>query len=214
MTKKKTNPRLERIDEWLEGRDRSELSAIEIQAMRSERLICGYNLPSKNVPCFKAPILDRERCRTHGGKKPRGPDHWSYKNGLYADAFKGDLKKKFARASSTEDPLNLLPELHAQRTLFAEYVSRFEENVPMKRDDIDALIRWGESITRTVERIFRSRALGALTIAEIEFLKVGILTLLEDYVPDPEGRISFIEGLTRLIPDRPSDISGEDVGGA
>lgn len=207
--------RKERLDEWLDGRDPVELNDAEVFAMRSERLICGYRRPSANyAPCMRPPKKDADRCRTHDrkGNAKKGPEAGTYKHGLYAEAFKGELRKKFTRAAGAEDPLNLIPEVSAQRALFAEYISRFEPGMSVTREDIDYLMRWGDTIGKTVERIFRARALGALTIAEIEFLKVGILVLLESYVPDPERRLAFIAGLVKLIPDRPSDIIGSDVG--
>ena len=32
-------------------------------------------------PCQKAPLVNKKRCRLHGGMAPSGADHWNYKHG-------------------------------------------------------------------------------------------------------------------------------------
>lgn len=32
-------------------------------------------------PCQKAPLVNKKRCRLHGGMSPSGADHWNYKHG-------------------------------------------------------------------------------------------------------------------------------------
>lgn len=211
MAKKKPPPkkepsRTERIAEWLEGREPVDLEIWEIEAMRMESLICGYRRPNANyAPCMKPPIKGRERCRVHRGAVPRGPDHWNYKHGRYAEAFKGDLRKKFLEQFADDDPLNILPELYAQRTLFVEYVSRFEPNMKLSRRDIYDMMFWAEKIVKTATAIVKVRNETALTTAEIVYLKAAIIGLLEEFIPDPARRKAFILRLDEIIPSGSGD---------
>lgn len=198
--------RKERVDEWLNGRDPIQLSPIEIEAMRAEGLICGYLRPSANYrPCMRPPRVNPEpsdRCKTHDrkGNAPKGPDHPNFKHGLYAESFKGELKKKFVQNVGVADPLDVLPEIAAMRTLFQEYVSRFEHNQKVSRDDIHALTTWADRIVRAVTQAIRVRNESALTIAEIQFLRVGLTAAINDFIPDPERRAEFIDRVAELIP--------------
>ena len=164
--------------------------------------------------CKNPPINGHGRCRMHGGKTPRGPASANFKHGLYATAFKEEMRQKFDAASSIDDPLDLLPELAAQRALFVSYVERFQPGIQISLADIDALMRWSDSIGRTIERIVKNRNETALTVAEISFIKAGIIALLSEFVPDVDRRSAFIARLGTLIPERSGVGSDPHAAGA
>lgn len=163
--------------------------------------LCGAKT-RRGTLCKKSPIAGRERCKFHGGATPRGPESANWKHGRTAYKFHGELLEKFRAASDIETPTDLLPELAVQRTLFGHYLERFVEGYTIKALDVDSMMRWLDSIGRTVERIVKIRNETMLTVAETLFLQAGIIGLLDEYIPDPDKRGAFITQLDALIPGR------------
>ena len=116
--------------------------------------------------------------------------------------FKNGLRAKYIEAASIEDPTDILPELAAQRAVFAVFVSRFEEGYKLSAGEIDNIIRWSETIGRMAERVVKMRNETMLTVAETLFLQAEIIKLLDEYLPDPDKRGAFIAALNALIPGR------------
>lgn len=163
--------------------------------------ICGAKTRS-GKPCQSKPVTGRKRCRMHGGTQPRGPESVHFIHGLRSNAFKGELKQHFDLVSKLDDPLDLFHELAAQRTLFDSYINQFEDGQTIKEDDINALMRWSDAIGRTVERIIKARNESALTVAQIQFIKAGIVALLSEFIPNADRRVAFVSRLNQVIPER------------
>lgn len=68
------------------------------------------------------------RCKQHGGATP-------IKSGRYSLVQRDELRELIERHMDDPDPLNMLPELATARSLFEEYVNRYEELV-------EALLAW------------------------------------------------------------------------
>lgn len=164
---------------------------------------CGAK-KSKGGLCRNRPVKggNSGRCRFHGGASQNGPESSGWKHGRYAAVFKDELKQKYIDAASIEDPTDILPELAAQRAVFASFIGRLEEGRKLTASEIDSIIRWSETIGKMVERVVKMRNETMLTIAETLFLQAGIIRLLDEYIPDPDKRTTFITQLDALIPGR------------
>jgi hypothetical protein len=159
--------------------------------------LCGAKLRGKDRTCRKPPMANG-KCRLHGGLTPNGPASANYQHGRYASVFKGRLAEKFQRAD--EKPLDLLPELRVQRTLLTQYIEKVGDKdsfVELKR--ISALT---EDVVRTAATIAKVRNETALTVAEIKFIQIEMLRLINEFIPDPERRRNFIERLRAVVPRR------------
>jgi hypothetical protein len=139
------------------------------------------------------------RCRLHGGATPRGEALPQYKHGRYSKYVMPSIAEKLTTVND-ENPLDLLPELHMQRALFAEYVGRFKPGVPLGIGDIDYMMGWSAEIGKSVERIVKLRNDTALTQAEVRFIAMRVIELLGKYVADPNERQSFISELLEGLP--------------
>jgi hypothetical protein len=138
------------------------------------------------------------KCKLHAGSSLRGVDHPNYKTGRYIGFLPDNIKAKVAQVSD-DNPLDILPELEIQRGLFAEYISRFQEGIPLKQGDIAQIIEWATEITRTVERITKMKNETALTGVEIKYLAARMSDLAVRYIDDPTRRAAFIEELFSIV---------------
>lgn len=77
---------------------------------RYQRTKCGGKTRGTGQPCRKWAMIGRTRCRLHGGKTLRGPDHPNWKGGFYSVAFPEDVAK-LARQAAAD------PELRDLRSL-------------------------------------------------------------------------------------------------
>ena len=164
---------------------------------------CGAK-KSKGGLCRNRPVKDSNsgRCRFHGGASLNGPISSGWKHGRYATVFKDELKQKYIAAASIEDPTDILPELAAQRAVFASFIERLEEGRKLTAGEIASIMQWSETIGKMAERVVKMRNDTALTIAETLFIKAGIVGLLDEYIPDTDKRGAFIARLDALIPGR------------
>lgn len=169
--------------------------------------VCGAKLRGKDRTCQKAPMANG-RCRLHGGATPNGPDSANYKHGRYADVFKGKMADRFQRAQADTQPMDLLPELYAQRAVFETYLDEVGNRQKLKLNELLNAAALAQDVVRTGTMITKIRSDQALTIAEIKFFQKSITLLLEKYVPDPDNRRNFIEELSALIPG--GDQTAED----
>lgn len=172
--------------------------------------ICGAKLRGKDKICQKAPMANG-RCMLHGGKTPSGPDSANYKHGRYAEAFKGKLAGKFQSASVDDKPLDILPELAAQRSVLDQYIEIVSSKKKMTAADAERISRLAQDVVRTATMIAKMHNDDALTAAEVQFLQAGILRLLEKYVTDPNQRRNFVTELLGLIPQRIDAGRGETL---
>lgn len=156
--------------------------------------------------CKKAPLKGKKRCKLHGGATPSGPANASYKHGRYAKVFRGELADKFLRASEETAPLDLLPELAVQRAVLAQQIDNVSGS-RMTLDELKSISFLAEDVVRTAAAIAKVRNDTALTAAEIKFIQLGMMRLIEKYVTDPNRRRNFIEELRGLVP------GGDDAGG-
>ncbi|MBI5942884.1 MAG: hypothetical protein HY864_00830 [Chloroflexi bacterium] len=173
--------------------------------------------------CKRAPMKGKTRCKLHGGASPSGPASASFKHGRYADVFRGELAGKFVRASEEPAPLDLLPELAVQRALLAQHIEKVSFKAKVSIDELKSISVLAEDVVRTAATIAKVRNDTALTVAEIKFIQLGMMRLIEKYVTDPNRRRNFIEELRGLVPggddagrDEPAGISvlAEAAGGA
>lgn len=162
---------------------------------------CGAKTKSGGA-CKNRPLIGRKRCKFHGGATPRGPDSANWEHGLKAYRFHDELLEKFRTTANAEDPTDILPELAVQRAVFASFIGRLEEGRKLTSDEIDSMMRWSETIGKMAERVVKMRNETMLTVAETLFLQAGIIGLLDEYLPDPDKRRSFIARLDALIPGR------------
>ena len=149
-------------------------------------------------PC-KAKPMANGKCRMHGGKTPKGADSPNLTHGRYSKYLRQSLQEKLTDIRD-EHPLDLLPELEVQRTLFAEYLSRLSEGYRLSAMDISALMGWSAEIGRTVERITKMKNETALTQAEVKFIAMRVVELLGKYIAEPDRRTAFISELFAGIP--------------
>lgn len=140
------------------------------------------------------------RCKYHGGSVPSGPDLPYFKHGRYAEAFKGKLRRKFIETVQDDNPLDLLPELAVQRTLLQDFISRFDEGIPISGSNAKYLSALANDVVNTATKIISSRNQTALTVAEVKYLQIGITALLDEFIPDPDQRRAFITRLLGIIP--------------
>lgn len=170
--------------------------------------VCGAKLRNKDKTCQKSPMANG-RCRLHGGATPSGPDNANFKHGRYANAFKGKLAEKFDKASADDKPLDLLPELAVQRSLLADYIESVSGKKVITAGAIGNLSSLVNDVVKTATMIAKVRNDEALTLAELKFIKQGMMMLMEKYVPDADRRRNYIAELVALIPDRTSTEESE-----
>lgn len=137
-------------------------------------------------------------CRFHGGATPRGADSPHFRHGRYSRYLNQSLQHKLA-AVDDENPLDLLPELSVQRTLFADYISRFSEGMRLSAADIQFLMGWAAEIGRTVERIVKMRNDTALTAAEVSLIAMRIPEVVVKYLDEPDTQRRFIADLFAAV---------------
>lgn len=133
------------------------------------------------------------KCYVHGGATPRGAASPHFVTGRYSK-YAGELAAKIDDVS-VDDALDLLPELHVQRALFADYMSRFKVGVSLTAGDINMLMQWGSEIGRMVERIVKMRNETALTGAELSLLAARIADVVTRYVDDPDEQRAFVRDI-------------------
>lgn len=160
---------------------------------------CTAKSKQSGQQCKRYAAAGSTKCVMHGGATPRGADSPNLKHGRYSPYLRDSLQAKLGNVRD-ENPLDLLPELDMQRTLFAEYVSRFETGVPLGMGDIDALMSWSAEIGRSVERIVKMKNDTALTQAEVHFLAARVVELIGKYVVDPDKQRDFVAEFLTSVP--------------
>ncbi len=152
--------------------------------------------------CKRAPLKGKRRCKLHGGATPSGPASANFKHGRYAKVFRGELAEKFLHATEETAPLDLLPELAVQRAVLAQHIEKISFKGKTSIDELKSISMLAEDVVRTAATIAKVRNDTALTVAEIKFVQMNMMRLLEKYVPDPNRRRNFIEELRGLVPGR------------
>lgn len=152
--------------------------------------------------CKRAPLKGKTRCKLHGGATPSGPANANFKHGRYAKVFRGALADKFLEATDESQPLDLLPELAVQRSLLAHQIETVSKMHTPAYKDMTTISKLADDVVRTAATITKTRNDTALTVAEIKFIQIGMMRLLEKYVTDPNRRRDFLTELRTLIPGR------------
>jgi len=137
----------------------------------------------------------------HGGATPSGTESVHYKHGRYAEVFKGELREKFTEIQADGEPLNLLPELHVQRTLLMQYIGSLDGKTTGIKELKNVSIL-AEDVVKTAATIAKVRNETALTVAEVRYIQSAMLNLLEKYVTDPNQRRNFVDEIRGLVPAR------------
>lgn len=161
---------------------------------------CSARSKQSGERCKKDAVAGTTVCHIHGGKSLKGADSPAFKTGQYS-RYRQHLSDKIRAKLPTADdnPFDLLPELEVQRTLFADYLSRFHSG-NFTADDIQRLIDWSSDIGKMVERIAKQRNEDALTGAELAFLAARIADVVTRHIHDPERQRAFIADLFAEIP--------------
>lgn len=170
--------------------------------------VCGAKLRKKDTTCRRPPMANG-RCRLHGGATPKGEESANFRHGRYSQAFQGKLAEKFGAHAADEKPLDLLPELAIQRTMLAGYVEKISAKRSLTAGDAKNVSELATDVVRTAAQIAKVRNEEALTVAELRFIKQGMMMLLEKYVPDPDRQRNFIAELGALLPERPAAEAAE-----
>lgn len=160
---------------------------------------CGAKTRS-GKPCVN-PGMANGRCRMHGGKSLKGAESATFKHGKnskYQDYVPTLLKEKVAGFLEVSNPLDLLGELALTRALLAEFVSRFE-TTPLDAISISIMSDLVDRINKTVANISKIKNDTALTGAEVTFLAMQMVGLLDRYVTDPTKREAFKQEIFSLV---------------
>lgn len=160
---------------------------------------CGAKTRSGKPCASKA--MENGRCRMHGGKALRGAEHPNFKTGaqsIYRDYVPTKLKEKVAAFVDVAEPLNLEGELALTRALLADFVSRFE-TTPLDAISISIMSDLVDRINKTVANISKIKNDTALTGAEVTFLAMSMVALLDRYVDDPAKREAFKQEIFSLV---------------
>ena len=170
--------------------------------------VCGAKLRNKDKTCQKSPMANG-RCRLHGGATPSGAESANFRHGRYSQAFKGKMAERFAKASADDKPLDLLPELAVSRAMLEAYGEKVSNKKSVSAGDVKNVNGLALDVVRIASTIAKVRNDEALTIAELMFIKKGMMMLMEKYVPDSDERRNFIADLSALIPERVATQEGE-----
>lgn len=154
--------------------------------------VCGAKTRSGAL-CQNAQ-MPNGRCRMHGGSQPKGADSPNLKHGRYSRYLNASISQKLAEVED-DNPLDMLPELNAQRALFAEYISRYKEGMKLSGQDMAFMMGWLAEIGRTVERITKLRNETALTAAEVALIAARIPEVVAKFIDDPNQQQAFIRAL-------------------
>lgn len=144
--------------------------------------------------------MENGRCRMHGGKSLKGAEHPNFKSGnysIYREHISDKLKEKVA-AFQDADPLDLTHELALTRALLAEFLSRFVTGTNLDGISISIASDLIDRINKTVATISKIKNDTALTGAEVTFLAVSMVALLDRYVDDPAKREAFKQEIFSL----------------
>jgi hypothetical protein len=152
--------------------------------------------PCKHESGWGTNHFGKGRCKLHGGASDGRP----IIHGRYAKALQGKLREKFIATQEDPNPLDLLPELAVQRTLLTDYMSRFIPGMTMSAADIKIVFDLSNDVVTTATKIVTNRNQSALTVAEIKYLQMGILALLDEFIPDPDRRRAFVARLMGILP--------------
>lgn len=144
-------------------------------------------------PC-KNWAMQNGRCRMHGGKSTGRP----VVHGRYSVKHRAKLAEKYRAFLEDPEPGNLLNELAMMRALFQDYLSRFDDGVPLPADDIERLYAMLDTIGKLVERISRILNSTALTAAEVQYLQARLADLITQYV-EVDKRERFLDELQRVV---------------
>jgi len=162
--------------------------------------MCGAKTRS-GTPCkqkagWGTDHVGEGKCKLHGGASHGRP----IIHGRYAKVFQGKLREKFIQSYDDPNPLDLLPELAVQRTLLAEFIGRFEGGITMSARDMRVINDMANDVVNTATKMVNARNQTALTVAEVKYLQVGIMHLIDEFIPDTDQRRAFVSRLLGIIP--------------
>lgn len=168
---------------------------------------CEAKSKSTGERCKNPAVKGKAVCRLHGAHGGRPLIH-----GMYRGVVSEKVRQKL-EAIDNYNPTGLLDELSLQRAVFSSYLEEtLHEHVKLDAQQVDYIMRFSESIGKTVDRIVKQQNETALTAAEIQFLKVRIVDLLARYIDDPSKQDTFIAelfGVGRSRARHPQSIEGE-----
>ncbi len=169
---------------------------------------CKAKSKQSGQQCKKNAVQGYEVCEIHGGKTPRGMNsrHWKHgNNSIYRDFLPEQIKTKVA-AFENADPLDLTHELAITRGLLAEFLSRFVTGTNLDAISISIASDLIDRINKTVATISKIKNDTALTGAEVTFLAMRMITLLDRYVDDADKREAFKQEIFSLAVPANTDL--------
>ena len=95
---------------------------------------CGAYLKGSDPPayCLKWPLQGRTRCKLHGGKSKRGPDHPNWTHGqrshLYRDLLDGALLKGYLAIQNDDDLIRTEEQIRLWTAREAQLVERLADS--------------------------------------------------------------------------------------
>lgn len=146
-------------------------------------------------------------CYPHSKGEDRiGPDAPNFKDGRTAKVFKSTLRAKFRKAAAEdENPLDIFPELEAQKQLFYMGLDKLQgqwENPDKDWKhplDIENVRLLGNDIVTTASKIVNMRNQTAWTNSEIMFLQLTLGEFIEKFIA-PNERAASIAWLLERVP--------------
>jgi hypothetical protein len=160
---------------------------------------CGAKTRGSGKPCkheagWGTDHFGEGRCKLHGGASHGRP----IIHGRYAYALQGKLREKFVESMEDDNPLDLLPELAVQRTLLQNFMGRFTEGQQPSAESLQFMSNLTHDVVITATKIINTRNQTALTVAEVKYLQLGIIALLDEFIPDTDQRRAFVARLMGL----------------
>jgi hypothetical protein len=144
-------------------------------------------------------------CYTHNKGEDRiGPKNPNFKDGRTSEVFKSTLRAKFRKAADEdENPLNLLPELEAQKQLAYMALDKLRDQLegeevsnPLEFEDIRLIFN---DVVNTASKIVNMRNQTAWTNSEIMVMQLAIGELIERFIA-PGERAASVAWLMERVP--------------
>jgi hypothetical protein len=111
--------------EQVRGEDRLIYSFLVDDEGNRIKPVCGGH-KKNGMPCHASLMTDRNRCRIHGGKSPRGVAHPRFSTGTYSKDVPSRLQAKYEAALKDEKLLELKEETAIVQARIADLLTRVD----------------------------------------------------------------------------------------
>ncbi len=160
------------------------------------RPVCGARRRD-GKRCQSTAVMANGRCRVHGGKAGR-----PVSTGRYARVAKGRLAERLSE--DTGDVSDMTREIALVQALTELVVEKLDPDVDglEQTELLAAIAHLAKTVNLMQSRMIRAHNETALTAAEVKLLQAGILTLIDEFVTDPDRRRACIARLAQLVSGR------------